>query len=137
MPVVGAVYSELLSGHNLLVYVAFACAARVVGDLQDAVRTASARRRGKPAAVDATGISVTALRYEAMVICGVLCGIAGTYLSTTHGAAFVRDMTADEVHRPGAMIFGKWRPCQRCLPACYSVPGRGRGAVAGVSVPGW
>jgi simple sugar transport system permease protein len=64
-----------------------------------------------PTAVDTAGISVTWLRYRAMIICGILCGIAGAYLSTAHGAAFVRDMTAGKGYIAlAAMIFGKWRP---------------------------
>ncbi len=32
-----------------------------------------------PSAVDTAGISVTAMRYRALVVTGLLCGIAGTY----------------------------------------------------------
>ena len=38
-----------------------------------------------PAAVDTAGVSVVRLRYAAVAICGVLCGLAGAYLAT--GAA--------------------------------------------------
>jgi len=70
-----------------------------------------------PAAVDTAGISVTALRYQAMVCCGLLCGLAGTYLSTSQNAAFVRDMTAGQGYIAlAAMIFGKWRP----FPALFA-----------------
>ena len=139
VPVVGAVYSELLSGHNLLVYVAFACvplAWWVIYRTRFGLRLRAVGEN--PAAVDTAGISVTALRYEAMVICGVLCGIAGTYLSTAHGAAFVRDMTAGKGYIAlAAMIFGKWRP----VPAMFACLLFGfLDAVAarlqGVSVPG-
>ncbi|MBX8803561.1 ABC transporter permease, partial [Ochrobactrum sp. MR28] len=47
-----------------------------------------------PAAVDTAGISVTWLRYRAVIICGLLCGMAGAYLATAQGAGFVKDMTA-------------------------------------------
>ena len=47
-----------------------------------------------PAAVDTAGISVAWLRYRAVMITGLLCGIAGAYLSTAQSAGFGRDMTA-------------------------------------------
>ena len=40
------------------------------------------------------GVSVAKTRYFALIIAGVLCGIAGAYLSTAHGSGFVREMTA-------------------------------------------
>jgi len=64
-----------------------------------------------PAAVDTAGISVIRMRYLALIICGILCGIAGSYLSTAHGAGFLREMTAGKGFIAlAAMIFGKWRP---------------------------
>ena len=64
-----------------------------------------------PKAVDTAGISVTWLRYRAVLICGLLTGIAGTYLSIANNAAFVRDMTAGQGYIAlAALIFGKWRP---------------------------
>jgi simple sugar transport system permease protein len=42
-----------------------------------------------PAAVDTAGISVTLLRYEAVIICGMLCGVAGGYLAIAQSAGFV------------------------------------------------
>ena len=51
------------------------------------------------------------LRYRAVLICGLLTGIAGTYLSIANNAAFVRDMTAGQGYIAlAALIFGKWRP---------------------------
>ena len=43
-----------------------------------------------PAAVDTAGISVTWLRYRAVICTGVLTGIAGAYLSVAQNAGFVR-----------------------------------------------
>jgi ABC-type uncharacterized transport system permease subunit len=64
-----------------------------------------------PSAVDTAGISVTGLRYQAIVISGVLCGVAGTYLSTAASAGFTRDMTAGKGYLAlAALIFGKWKP---------------------------
>ena len=37
--------------------------------------------------------------------------IAGAYLSTAHGAGFIREMSAGKGYIAlAAMIFGKWRP---------------------------
>ena len=45
------------------------------------------------------------------LVTGVLTGMAGSYLSTGHGAGFVRDMTAGKGYLAlAALIFGKWRP---------------------------
>jgi len=67
-----------------------------------------------PAAIDAAGISVTWLRYRALLICGVFTGIAGTYLSISQNANFSKDMSAGQGYIAlAALIFGKWRP----LPA--------------------
>jgi len=41
----------------------------------------SARSRREPAAVDTAGISVRGLRYSAVVICGLLVGLADVYLA--------------------------------------------------------
>ena len=72
----------------------------------------------KPEAVDTAGISVSGLRYRAVIIAGVLCGIAGAYLSTAHGAGFVREMTAGKGYIAlAALIFGNWRPVP-ALAAC-------------------
>ena len=119
MPVLGPLYRELISGHNILVYAAFLA---VPGAWWVIYRTRFGLRLRavgeNPAAIDTAGISVTALRYQAMVICGLLCGVAGAYLSTAHGAAFVRDMTAGKGYIAlAAMIFGNWRPF-RALGAC-------------------
>ena len=64
-----------------------------------------------PAAVDTAGVSVVGLRYAAVAICGVLCGIAGAYLATALQAGFVKDMTAGRGFIAlAALIFAKWRP---------------------------
>jgi hypothetical protein len=64
-----------------------------------------------PAAVDTAGVSVVGLRYAAVVICGVLCGLAGAYLATALNAGFVKDMSAGRGFIAlAALIFAKWRP---------------------------
>jgi simple sugar transport system permease protein len=71
-----------------------------------------------PAAVDTAGISVPGMRYQALMVTGLLCGIAGAYLSTAQNAGFLRDMTAGKGYLAlAALIFGKWRPVPALL-AC-------------------
>jgi simple sugar transport system permease protein len=71
-----------------------------------------------PAAVDTAGVSVVGLRYAAVLICGVLCGLAGAYLATALQAGFVKDMTAGRGYIAlAALIFAKWRPWY-ALAAC-------------------
>ncbi|WP_322096072.1 ABC transporter permease [Pelagibius litoralis] len=119
VPIIGPLYSELLSGHNLLVYVAFLIVPLtwwVVYRTRFGLRLRAVGEN--PNAVDTAGISVSGLRYRAMICCGLLCGIAGTYLSIAQNAAFVRDMTAGQGYIAlAAMIFGKWRPVPAML-AC-------------------
>jgi len=72
-----------------------------------------------PAAVDTAGISVTWLRYRAVICCGLLCGFAGAYLSLAQSAGFIRDMTAGKGFIAlSALIFAKWRPVQ-APGACF------------------
>ncbi len=119
VPLLGTLYAELLSGHNILVYAAFLTVPLtwwVVYRTRFGLRLRAVGEN--PAAVDTAGISVIHLRYLAMLCCGVLCGIAGAYLSTAQNAAFGRDMTAGQGYIAlAAMIFGKWRPVPAML-AC-------------------
>lgn len=112
VPVIGPVYAQLISGHNLLVYVALAA---VVASWFVLYRTRfGIRLRAvgeNPSAVDTAGISVAGLRYRALLVSGLLCGIAGAYLSIAQSAAFTRDMTAGRGFLAlAALIFGKWKP---------------------------
>jgi len=112
VPFVGPIYAELLSGHSILVYVALLA---VPGTWWLLYRTRFGLRLRavgeNPAAVDTAGVSVVGLRYAAVLICGVLCGIAGAYLATALQAGFVKDMTAGRGFIAlAALIFAKWRP---------------------------
>lgn len=119
VPVIGPIYHGILSGHALLVYVAFLCVPLTWYMLFRTRFGLRLRAVGEnPAAVDTAGVSVTALRYGAVAICGVLCGLAGAYLSTGLSAGFVKDMTAGRGFIAlAAMIFAKWRP----WPALWAV----------------
>ncbi|TXH69114.1 MAG: ABC transporter permease [Thiothrix sp.] len=112
VPVIGLLYSELISGHNILVYIAFALVPLSWWVLYRTRFGLRLRAVGEnPKAVDTAGISVASLRYRAVIIAGVLCGFAGAYLSTAQNAQFIRDMTAGQGFMAlAALIFAKWRP---------------------------
>ncbi|MEO9781166.1 MAG: ABC transporter permease [Sedimentitalea sp.] len=112
VPFLGPMYSELLSGHSILVYVAFLAVPATWWVLYRTRFGLRLRAVGEnPAAVDTAGVSVVGLRYAAVAICGVLCGIAGAYLATALQAGFVKEMTAGRGFIAlAALIFAKWRP---------------------------
>lgn len=114
IPVLGDIYVQVISGHLSLVYWAFISIFvtwYVVFRTRFGLRL---RATGEnPHAVDTAGISVYTTRFMAMVCCGVLLGIAGTYISIGQNAGFIRDMTAGQGYMAlAALIFGKWRPLQ-------------------------
>ncbi|MEF9601994.1 ABC transporter permease [Paracoccus sp. PXZ] len=112
VPVIGPIYAELISGHTILVYIAFAMVPLTWWVLYRTRFGLRLRAVGEnPASVDTAGVSVTRLRYAAVMICGVLCGIAGAYLATGISAGFVKEMTAGRGFIAlAALIFAKWRP---------------------------
>ena len=112
IPILGPIYSELISGHPILVYVAFAMVPITWWLMYRTRFGLRLRAVGEaPEAVDTAGVSVVGLRYAAVAICGVLCGIAGAYLATALQAGFVKDMTAGRGFIAlAALIFAKWRP---------------------------
>jgi general nucleoside transport system permease protein len=112
IPILGEFYAEVISGHSFLVYAAlmlvpiswwvlfrtrFGLRLRAVGE--------------NPAAVDTAGVSVVGLRFAAVAITGILCGLAGSYMATGLQAGFGREMTAGRGYIAlAALIFAKWRP---------------------------
>ena len=112
VPFLGPLYAELVSGHNLLVYAAFLSVALVrwlVWRTRFGLRLRAAGEM--PEAVDSAGVSVSALRYRGILVAGLLCGLAGAYLSVAHGAGFVREMSAGKGFLAlAALIFGRWKP---------------------------
>ena len=111
-PLPGLLYAELLSGHNLVVYLAAALVPLSAWVLHRTRFGLRLRAVGEnPHAVDTAGVAVNRLRYAAVIISGALCGVAGAYLSTAASAGFQRDMTAGKGYLAlAALIFGKWRP---------------------------
>lgn len=112
VPVIGPIYSELVSGHSILAYVAFLLVPFTWWVLYRTRFGLRLRAVGEnPAAVDTAGISVAWLRYRAVMCTGVLTGLAGTYLALSQNAGFVKDMTAGRGFIAlAALIFAKWQP---------------------------
>lgn len=119
VPVLGSIYTEIISGHNVITYLAILAVPATAWLLYKTRFGLQLRAVGEnPEAVDTAGISVALIRYKAVIITGVLCGLAGTVLSTGLGAAFIRDMSAGKGYLAlAAMIFGKWKPVPT-LGAC-------------------
>jgi general nucleoside transport system permease protein len=112
VPLLGPLYSGILSGHYLLTYFAFLMVPFSWWVLYRTRFGLRLRAVGEnPGAVDTAGISVIWLRYRAVICCGILCGIAGAYLSMAMSAGFVKGMTAGKGYIAlAALIFAKWRP---------------------------
>ncbi len=112
VPVLGPLYAEVISGHPLLVYVALAMVPLTWWVLYRTRFGLRLRAVGEnPAAVDTAGISVVGLRFAAVAITGILCGLAGAYMATALQAGFGREMTAGRGYIAlAALIFAKWRP---------------------------
>jgi len=120
VPVLGLIWGELISGHNILVYVAVAAAPFTWWALWRTRFGLRLRAVGEnPAAVDTAGLSVAGLRYRAVICCGLLCGLAGAYLSIAQSAGFIPNMSAGKGFIAlAALIFAKWRPLQ-AMAACF------------------
>ncbi|UCI09086.1 ABC transporter permease [Mesorhizobium sp. B1-1-8] len=112
VPILGPIYAELISGHSILVYFAFAMVPFTWWVLFRTRFGLRLRAVGEnPAAVDTAGISVAWLRYRALICTGILTGVAGAYLSMVQNGGFVKDMTAGKGYIAlAALIFAKWKP---------------------------
>ena len=110
VPVLGFLAKVFLS-HSIITYLAILLVPLTAWALNRTRFGLRLRAVGEnPHAVDSAGISVAALRYKAVIIAGVLCGIAGAFISTSLSSSFVRDMTAGSGFMAlAALIFANWR----------------------------
>lgn len=112
VPVIGPLYANVISGHNLLTYLAFLSVPIAWWVLYRTRFGLRLRAVGEnPGAVDTAGISVIWLRYRAVIVAGFLCGFSGTYLAIAQSAAFINNMSAGKGYIAlAALIFAKWKP---------------------------
>jgi ABC-type uncharacterized transport system permease subunit len=117
IPLLGGL-AKITSGHSILTYFTVLLVPLTAWALAKTRFGLRLRAVGEnPQAVDTAGISVALLRYQAVIIAGVLCGIAGAFISTSLSASFVRDMTAGRGFMAlAALIFANWR----AWPALYA-----------------
>jgi simple sugar transport system permease protein len=115
LPVVGILFQQdilvyllvllMPVGTYLLYRSSWGLALRAVGDY--------------PRAADTAGLSVSAVRYISVGICGALCGIGGAYLALVHVGFFTEGMSAGKGFIAlAALIFGRWHPVYTVL-ACF------------------
>lgn len=112
IPGVGKALSLALFGHNAMVYLTLLLVGAVWWLLFRTRFGLRLRATGEnPAMVDAAGVSVKALRYQALALNGVLASLAGSYLVLAMNPSFIPHMTAGRGYMAlAAMIFGKWHP---------------------------
>ena len=119
LPLVGVVLGDGLLRHNAMVYLALALVPVVWWLLFKTRFGLRLRAVGEnPRMVDAAGVSVQRLRYAALSLNGLLCGLAGAYLVLAQSAMFSANMTAGRGFIAlAALIFGRWQPV-KALTAC-------------------
>lgn len=112
VPVIGPLYANVISGNNILSYIAFLMVPLAWWVLFRTRFGLRLRAVGEnPGAVDTAGISVTWMRYRAVIVAGFLCGFSGTYLAIAQSAAFINNMSAGKGYIAlAALIFAKWKP---------------------------
>jgi simple sugar transport system permease protein len=115
---IGPIVGEGLLAHNALVYLALMLVAGTWWLLYRTSLGLRLRAVGEnPHMVEAAGVSVRRLRYVALSLNGLLCGLAGAYLVLAQSASFAPNMTAGRGYMAlAAMIFGRWRP----VPALWA-----------------
>ena len=106
IPIIGPVFFE----QNVLVYAAFAMVpltAFVVRRTRYGLWIRAAGER--PEAADALGLNVYRLRWEALLIAGVLTGLAGAYLTLAYTNTFVEGISAGRGFVALAVVIvGRW-----------------------------
>ncbi|MCY7315021.1 MAG: ABC transporter permease [Rubrivivax sp.] len=112
IPWIGRALALALFGHNLMVYGTLALVAGVWWLLYRTRFGLRLRAAGEnPAMVDAAGVSVKVLRYQALALNGGLSALAGAYLVVAQNPSFIPNMTAGRGYMAlAALIFGKWHP---------------------------
>jgi simple sugar transport system permease protein len=107
IPVIG----RALFDQNALVYLAFAMVpmlSLVMSRTRYGLRLRAAGER--PETADALGLGVYRLRWEALLVSGVLTGLSGAFLTLAYAGTFVEGMSAGRGFVALAVvILGRWR----------------------------
>ncbi|MGN8968316.1 ABC transporter permease [Intestinimonas sp. HCP28S3_D6] len=91
IPVIG----KILSGHNLMTYVALLAVVAVWFLLYKMPLGLRIRSVGEnPNAASSVGVNVRRARYIAIILCGALTGLGGMYMSMGYLGMFTREMVA-------------------------------------------
>ncbi len=87
-------FGRVLSGHSPLVYISWVMIPMTSVFLYMTPIGTYIRATGEnPEAVQTAGVSVAGMRYLALIVGGVLCGLAGAHLSMSELALFRENMT--------------------------------------------
>ena len=100
----------ILSGHNLLTWIAFLCCALTSVMLYKTSLGLNIRAVGEnPNAASSVGVSVLKIKYIAIGFSGLMCGFGGAFMSMYYAAGWSLDMVAGRGFIAlAAVIFGRW-----------------------------
>lgn len=117
LPFIGPVLFQ----HHLLVYATLVIALLLWWWLYRTGYGLRIRAVGEyPAAADASGVSVTRVRYASVLFGGAMAGLAGAYLSTAQLSGFVENMVSGRGFIAIAcVVFGRWNPIGAFLAALF------------------
>ena len=105
-----------LLGHQFLVYAGFLMAALLFVFLYRTSWGLEIRAIGEsPAAADAVGLRVAAVRYGCTLFGGAMAGIGGAFLAIAHLNTFVENMVAGR----GFIVYGRWNPLGVMVAALF------------------
>jgi len=108
IPVLG----DIFFSHSIMTYAAFAHVPFATWMLNKTTWGLNVRAAGQnPEALDSLGVSVTAVRYAAVMVGSALAGVAGASLSISLLGLFQENMTNGMGFIAVALVyFGSWRP---------------------------
>ncbi|MCF4114665.1 MULTISPECIES: ABC transporter permease [Dethiosulfovibrio] len=108
IPIVGSV----LFGHDPMVYITFALIGVSGYVLYRTSWGLKVRAVGtSPRAADTLGIDVNRIRFQCVIVGGVMAGLAGAYLSICSAQIFADNITAGRGFIAVALVyFGRWTP---------------------------
>ncbi len=110
IPVIG----DSLFSQDIIEYMAFVTLIVVILVVGRTTFGLNLRAVGEnPSAADTLGVSVTKIRYVAVIVGATLAGIGGAYLALSSHAFQAENITAGRGFIAVAMVyFGKWRPAR-------------------------